>query len=84
MPFHDISRPCALYGLRPWRQSDGAVLVRVHGAGRAHRVWPVKDQWKQLCMCICGHNGYYGIIGNKAGLDVFRDQVRRAWQKWLN
>ena len=51
---------------------------------RKHRHLPVKEQWKQLCLRIRGHNEYYGIIGNKAALDVFRDQVLRAWQKWLN
>jgi RNA-directed DNA polymerase len=51
---------------------------------RKHRHWPVKEQWKHLCMQIRGHNGYYGIIGNRAALDVFCDQVKRAWRKWLN
>ena len=31
-----------------------------------------------------GHYAYYGITGNGAALTRFRDEVKWAWQYWLN
>jgi len=38
---------------------------------RFHRHWPVKEQWKQLCAKVSGHDAYYGITGNNASLGMF-------------
>jgi RNA-directed DNA polymerase len=50
---------------------------------RKHRHLAVKEQWSALTGKLRGHFAYYGIAGNIASLARFRDQVRRAWHKWL-
>ena len=50
---------------------------------QTHRHWPVKEQWKKLCMKVKGHYAYYGITGNNASLGMFVQRVKYIWQKWL-
>jgi group II intron reverse transcriptase/maturase len=44
----------------------------------------VREQWLALSLKLRGHFGYFGITGNFEALERFRDEVRRAWRKWLN
>jgi RNA-directed DNA polymerase len=49
-----------------------------------HRHWRVKDQHRYLSKVIAGHCQYYGITGNSISLDRFRQELQRAWRRWLN
>ncbi len=40
-------------------------------------------QHRYLCRMLCGHYGYYGIVGNFRSIAKFAYQVRRIWRKWL-
>jgi RNA-directed DNA polymerase len=51
---------------------------------RRNRHRPIREQWKELRGKVCGHYGYYGIIGNSRALTRFLYEVRRCWHKWLN
>ena len=51
---------------------------------RTNRHEPIQEQWKGLCVRVCGHYGYYGITGNIRSLGKFLNQVHRSWQRWLN
>jgi group II intron reverse transcriptase/maturase len=45
---------------------------------------PVAEQHRKLCQKLRGHYAYYGITGNSWSLSSFRDEVTRAWRRWLN
>ena len=49
-----------------------------------HRHWRVKEQHRYLSKVIVGHCNYYGITGNSIQIGRFRQEVQRAWRKWLN
>ena len=51
---------------------------------RAHRHLPMKEQLETLSQKLRGHYGYYGITGNSAALERFRDKVQIIWHKWLS
>ncbi len=51
---------------------------------RKHRHEPLPKQHEALCRKLRGHYAYYGITGNSAQLVAFRDEVHRAWRKWLD
>jgi group II intron reverse transcriptase/maturase len=51
---------------------------------RKHLHLPVKDQHHKLTQKVRGHYGYYGIIGNFASLQKFREAVRRIWRRKLS
>jgi group II intron reverse transcriptase/maturase len=51
---------------------------------RAHRHDPPEVQHQQLSQKVRGHYGYYGIIGNFASLQEFREGARRVWRRWLS
>jgi len=51
---------------------------------RSNRHEPLEDQRKALCRKLTGHYAYYGITGNSKCLRSYFEQVKRAWQKWLN
>lgn len=49
-----------------------------------HRHWRVNVQHRYLSKVIVGHCQYYGITGNSWQIGRFRQEVQRAWRKWLN
>ena len=51
---------------------------------RAHRHWPVREQWAVLSRKLRGHYAYYGITGNFQALHRFRYETARRWRTWLN
>jgi group II intron reverse transcriptase/maturase len=51
---------------------------------RNNRHKPIREQWKELCIKVRGHYGYYGITGNIRYLRKFLNQVERSWRRWLN
>lgn len=51
---------------------------------RDHRHRPVAWQHDQLTKKLRGHYAYYGVTGNSWALDRFREQVMRAWRRWLH
>jgi RNA-directed DNA polymerase len=50
---------------------------------RKYRHRPIPEQHAKLSAKLRGHYGYYGITGNSAALNRFREAVKRAWGKWL-
>ncbi len=59
-------------------------LKRVADWCRKHLHDPLETQWRILGSKLRGHFGYYGIVGNFRAIVRFREEARRAWQKWLN
>ena len=59
-------------------------ISRVAEWCREHRHLPVGVQWRYLCSLLRGHFQYYGVTGNFRSLEGFRQQLTRAWRKWLN
>jgi RNA-directed DNA polymerase len=51
---------------------------------RYHRHWRVSEQHKFLSRVLVGHYWYYGITGNSVQIGRFREEVQKAWRKWLN
>jgi RNA-directed DNA polymerase len=51
---------------------------------RENRHRPVREQHKELSGKVRGHYAYYGITGNARALGRFRNEVERAWRKWLD
>lgn len=51
---------------------------------RMNRHRPLAEQLAQLTAKLRGHCAYYGIIGNSAALNRYRDEMQRAWYKWLS
>jgi RNA-directed DNA polymerase len=45
---------------------------------------PIKEQHQKLTQKLRGHYGYYGIIGNFANLQKFREGARRIWRRKLS
>jgi RNA-directed DNA polymerase len=45
---------------------------------------PIKEQHHKLTQKLRGHFGYYGIIGNFASLQRFREGTRRIWRHRLS
>jgi group II intron reverse transcriptase/maturase len=43
----------------------------------------VSQQHRTLCQKLRGHFAYYGIRGNSWALSSFREEVTKAWRKWL-
>ncbi|WP_394834515.1 group II intron reverse transcriptase/maturase [Pendulispora rubella] len=59
-------------------------LKRVVDWCREHLHDDVREQQQALARKLRGHYQYFGIIGNFAALSRFLQEVRRAWQRWLN
>lgn len=51
---------------------------------RYHRHWRVCEQHRYLSKVLVGHYWYYGITGNSVSIGRFRQEVQKAWRKWLN
>jgi len=45
---------------------------------------PVREQWEKLKAKVRGHYAYFGITGNNKALNMFIQQVKRCWKRWLN
>ena len=56
----------------------------VHDWCKRNRHLPIKHQHEHLSRVLRGHCGYYGLTGNGKRLGWFRNQVTRAWRKWLS
>jgi len=50
---------------------------------RKNRHQPIEAQYQALKQKVQGHYGYYGITGNFACLQAFREETRRIWRRWL-
>ena len=59
-------------------------LKRVTEWCRQNRHRRIREQVQLLNAKLRGYNNYYGVHGNRAGLDEFFYQVRRIHQRWLN
>ena len=59
-------------------------LKAIRAACRQMCHWPLAEQHRVLSLKVKGHYAYYGITGNGAALTRFRDEVKWAWQYWLN
>jgi RNA-directed DNA polymerase len=59
-------------------------ISRVAAWCREHRHLSVEVQWRYLCSVLRGHFQYYGVTGNFRSLKGFRQQLTRAWRKWLD
>jgi group II intron reverse transcriptase/maturase len=59
-------------------------LLRIKQWCQANRHRPVREQQQELRVKLLGHYAYYGLTGNFARLDRFRDAVHRIWRKWLD
>jgi|PlaIllAssembly_1097288.scaffolds.fasta_scaffold33240_3 group II intron reverse transcriptase/maturase len=59
-------------------------IKEVNAWCKSNRHEPLDEQRKALCRKLNGHYGYYGITGNSMSLRSYYEQVKRAWQKWLN
>jgi group II intron reverse transcriptase/maturase len=70
------------------RKTSGKKLVasirRIYQWCKLNRHMPVSKQRDKLSRKLKGHYGYYGITGNGRSLYRFYEQVRNAWQKWLD
>jgi group II intron reverse transcriptase/maturase len=66
------------------RDRFGRALKRVADWCRRNRHLEVKQQWQTLSQKLRGHFGYYGITGNSDAINRFRENVKRAWRKWLD
>src|SRR5262249_37015711 len=51
---------------------------------RANRHRPITEQHQKLTEKLRGHYGYYGIIGNFASLQKYREAVRGIWRRRLS
>jgi RNA-directed DNA polymerase len=51
---------------------------------RLNRHLPVREQHQALTLKLRGHYLYYGVIGNKSGLQRFYYAVVCLWRKWLS
>ena len=49
-----------------------------------HRHWRVSEQHRYLSKVLVGYYWYYGITGNSVSIGRFRQEVQKAWRKWLN
>jgi group II intron reverse transcriptase/maturase len=50
---------------------------------KRNRHLKVRVQHKMLTAVLRGHYNYYGLTGNGAALESFRNGVTRAWRYWL-
>jgi len=62
----------------------GRALKRVSQWCRRYRHEKVSAQHAALSRKLRGHYAYYGITGNGEALNRFRNEVGRAWCKWLS
>jgi len=58
-------------------------LLAVRQWCRTNRHRPMRDQHARLSAKLKGHYAYYGITGNFARLQQYRQQVIKTWRKWL-
>jgi group II intron reverse transcriptase/maturase len=51
---------------------------------RANRHLPISEQQQTLNQKLRGHYAYYGVTGNSAAMNRFRQEVENRWRAWLN
>ena len=51
---------------------------------RANRHLPISEQQQTLNQKLQGHYAYYGVTGNSAAINRFRQEVENRWRAWLN
>ena len=51
---------------------------------RYNRHFPLREQYKMLCLKVQGHYQYYGISGNWKGINNIYHYVKRYWKYWLS
>jgi RNA-directed DNA polymerase len=66
------------------RKKLKVAVQRVYQWCKANRHKPIKEQWESLCLKLRGHYSFYGITFNSRSIRLYREQVERAWRKWLN
>jgi group II intron reverse transcriptase/maturase len=70
------------------RKTDKSRFTRALGAitgwCKKHRHSPLRKQQRMLTLKLRGHYAYYGITGNMEWIARFREEVRKAWRKWLD
>lgn len=59
-------------------------LKRITDWCRKHRHMPIAKQQEALSRKLQGHYAYYGITGNGRWLEMFREEVKKIWRKWLH
>ena len=89
-----LPRLYPLLGNRPngnWVLKRGTAKDRFSRALKAIRAacrqmchGSLAEQHRILSLKVRGHYAYYGITGNGKALTRFREEVKRAWQYWLN
>jgi RNA-directed DNA polymerase len=62
----------------------GRSLKRIKDWCRTHRHLSVSEQHTSLVQQLRGHYGYFGIVGNRRGVERFLFEVTRVWHKWLH
>jgi RNA-directed DNA polymerase len=65
------------------RKRFGRSLKRVRQWCRANLHEPLRVQVESLGRMLKGHFGYFGITGNFAALQRYRQEVIREWRSWL-
>ena len=65
------------------RKRMGRSLKAISQWCRKNRHEPLRLQVETLGRKLKGHFGYYGITGNIAALQRYRQEVIRIWRKWL-
>jgi RNA-directed DNA polymerase len=66
------------------RKKLTASLKRVTEWCKMNRHRKLRRQHEELRLKLRGHYGYYGITGNSRSLQLFYEEVKRIWFKWLN
>lgn len=61
-------------------RAKSALLEKI----RKVRHWPVEEQAKMINATLRGHFNYYGIAGNAASLNRFRQLTQKAWKRSLS
>lgn len=61
-----------------------ASLLRFKEWVKENRTMPIKNFMKKIKIKTQGHCNYYGVTGNRNGVNDFIDEIRRLLYKWLN
>ena len=61
-----------------------ASLIRLKEWIKRNRSMPIKNLMEKMKSKVQGHCNYYGVTGNRNGVNDFIDETRRLLYKWLN
>lgn len=59
-------------------------IRKVHLWCKTNRHEPVAMQWKTLCRKVQGHYNFFGVTFNSRSVNMFFEQIKRSWRKWLD